>query len=200
MKITVRVHNGMSRCHALEVVESDLIYNVKAKLKAKVLFIDDAIIEYDNKPLADSCALKELHIQEGGQFEARYPNLIFVRSLTGKTMRFLIDDHFSDTIIYSLKEKIADEIGFSPDVQLLVYGGKQPKDDCTFADCHIQHGSILYVSVRLLGSLRQIFVRTLTGKKLSFLIDGHFSDTTIYSLKEKIAGEIGVASSQMSSA
>ncbi|XP_048548160.1 cingulin-like protein 1 isoform X3 [Triticum urartu] len=145
MKISVRVHNGMSRCHSLEVAESDLIYNVKAKLKAEVLFIDDAVIEYGSKTLADSCALKGLHIQEGAQFEVRYPNLIFVKTPTGRTTRLLIDDHFSDTTIYSLKEKIANEIGVAPDEQRLIHAGRQVEDDRTFADYYIQHGSILHV-------------------------------------------------------
>ncbi|KAM3299754.1 hypothetical protein ACQJBY_040983 [Aegilops geniculata] len=145
MKIVVRFcSGGKRRWHTLEVLESDLIYNVKAKLKGEDWFKDNAIIEYNGKPLADSCALKELHIQEGAQFEVRYRNEIFAKTLAGKTIRFLMVD-YSATTIYSFKEMIADEIGVGPYWQRLIFRGKQLEDDRTFADYNISHGSTLYV-------------------------------------------------------
>lgn len=137
----------MWRWHTLEVVESDFIYNVKAKLKGQDWFKDNAIIEYNGKPLADSCALKELHIQEGAQFEVRYLYQIFVKTLTGKTIRFRMVD-YSATTIYSFKEMIADEIGVAPDWQRLFFAGKQLEDARTFGDYSIYHGSTLHVVLK----------------------------------------------------
>lgn len=73
-------------------------------------------------------------------------------------------------------------------MQRIEYNDKQLVDGRTLKEQDILDGAQLVVRVR-----SQILIKRLTGQLIEFSIDDHFSDATIYSLKEKIHLKSGVA-------
>ena len=75
---------------------------------------------------------------------------IFIVTPEGKTITFEVSA--SDTIS-SLKAKIQDKQGISPEHQRLIFGGKQLEDEYTFSQYNIIKNSSLHMILRLPGGM-----------------------------------------------
>lgn len=71
-----------------------------------------------------------------------------MQTLTGHTITLDVEPTDS---IRQVKSKLLDREGIPPDVQCLIFAGKQLDDNHTLIDCAISHGASLFVLLRLRG-------------------------------------------------
>ena len=190
MPIFVKTPTGKRT--TLEVYSSDTVECVKAKIQDKEgIPADQQQLSLDGEELKDELTVHDYDIcKESPTFDLRLKSMpIFVKTVTGKCIT--LEVYFCDTV-RCVKAKIQDQEGIPADQQQLAYCSRPLRDELTLRYYNIQKESTLHLNFHLRGAM-QIFVITLTGKKISLEVE--VSDS-IANVKTKIEDKEGISPDQ----
>ena len=131
---------------------SDTIENIKKLIEEKEeVSIENQILYLDKKELDNKNTLAYYNIKNEMSLELMWFFQLFFKTLTGKTIT-LDGLNLLNTIGY-IKEKIQDKEGIPPELQRLIFNGKQMEDNKTLFDYNIQKSSTISLVMRLRGGI-----------------------------------------------
>lgn len=133
-------------------MSSDTIENIKKLIEEKEeVSIENQILYLDKKELDNKNTLAYYNIKNEMSLELMWFFQIFIKTLTGKTIT--LDGLNLLNTIENIKEKIQDKEGIPPELQRLIFNGKQMEDNKTLFDYNIQKSSTISLVMRLRGGI-----------------------------------------------
>ena len=141
---------------------------------------DDRTMGYYNTLISDKCVVV-LHALSRLQ--------VFVKSLTGKTITLQVR---GDDTVEHVKSLVYEREGIPPEQLRILAVGRALQDGRRVKDYSIQNGSTLNLCLQLLGGM-VIFVKTLTGKKITLEVE---TSDTIENVKSRIQDKEGIPPDQ----
>lgn len=156
--IIIFIKRPCGKLITLDVNQSELVLDIKYQIEnIENLPINNQKIKYNDNELNNESFLSEYEINQEAILECIFKNengfQMFVKGLDGQTMTMLIGEN--DTI-KNIKELVYEKKGIIRNIQILIFGGKQLKDNRTIKDYNIQKESTLQLVLRLRGGLKQL--------------------------------------------
>ena len=184
--ITIHVKMRTGKTITVEVKTSESIEEVKEKMlgepgipQKQQLILADTSMD-DNGYVNDYSIQKEVYL-----IWRLCSYVVFIEnSWNSHTVALQVEAGYT---IENLKAMIKAKEGIPQDQQMLTFAGKQLEDRETLRHYSIAHKFILKLAVR--SSLGQIFVKTLTGRTLTFDVAAY---DTVHSVKTMIQSKEGI--------
>lgn len=110
----------------LKVERNDSIWNVKAKIKEKEgLLVEFQELIFANRySLRDEYSLSDYGVQAEDIIDL-HGGTVFIKGLTGKTIYVTVEDNYT---VEAIRTKVCDKEGIPPNLQRLIFSGKQLED------------------------------------------------------------------------
>ena len=167
----------------LTVNSSDTIEIVKERLHSKIgLSAKEQCLLIDGEQLENKQNLSYYKIENGSTLQLIIPPKqgsywVFVTSATTETIAVQVKG--SDTVEV-VKTK------FPPHPKRLLFNNRDLKDGQTLSNCGVQNEDFLVMQIT--GGTNEIFVRTLTGRTISLMVETSYTILTVKTMIQKKEG------------
>ena len=182
----------------VSVCASDTISSLKRRVNEELdldMLLDNLQLRFQGNDFRDDQVLGELGLHDGDLlhllFDAKALRHVTIKTATGDNLTFNINVSTSDTVS-SLKAKIHEQEGILPEVQRIIYAGRELDAQKTLGDLKIQNGAELYL-ISLPSRQPVVHIKTLAGRELMFKF---MKDSRVSCIKSYIQMREGIPSNQ----
>ena len=128
-----------------DMTPNNLVKDIKEKIKEiEGIPVEEQKLTYAGKELNDAIPLREYSIQSGATLHVYPKDKIYIRTLTGKTLKITI--HEGQTV-GGLKQAIYEEELIPVESQRLIFAGRQLEDGRTLSGYNIKKDHTVHMLV-----------------------------------------------------